>query len=67
MAVGRIHEQDTIPVRNESQNAPKKEQDPSEPLTIQDILVYFFAAVSGYAIINFIYTEAVNFIKELGQ
>ena len=67
MAAGKSHEQRTIPVNYEAQKAPNQEQKPKEPLTFPEFILFGFTAVGGYYIVSFLFEEAVNFIKELGQ
>lgn len=67
MAARGINEQDTEPVDYEAINAAKNEQKFAKSLNIPDLFIGGFAALGGWAILNFIYTEVAKYINELGQ
>ena len=67
MAACKSHEQRTIPVNYEALKAPSQEQKPKEPLTISELMLNTFGGICFLVVANFIFQEAVKYIRELGQ
>ena len=71
MAGRENHVQDTIPVKYEAQLASIKEtrsiQKPKEPLTYLELMLYGFSGGCLLVVGNFIFQEAVKYLRQLGQ
>jgi len=71
MAGRENHVQDTIPVKYEAQLASidksRRVQKLKEPLTISELILNTFGGICFLAVANFLFEEAVKYLRQLGQ